>query len=348
MGLKRHLMELPKLVLIGYGVIEELREVIERLGASGTALVVSGPNVKAKLEGRIEGALEGYGHEWFVVDRASMDRVELGLGLAKGIGAGLVIGFGGGKSIDTAKLIAYKLKLPFVSIPTSASHDGMASPFASVKDGGRPYSMVTKPPACVISDIEIIASAPPRFIRSGCGDLLAKLTAVRDWEIARDDVGEYFGNYAANLARLSATIVMNEAKRIGSLEEEGVRDLVEALISAGIASGIAGSSRPCSGSEHLFSHALDVIAPGKGLHGEKCGIGAVMMAKLQGGDWEAIRKALEEVGAPTRASDLGLGEDEVVKALLLAPRIRDRYTILNRVKLGAEEAYRLARETGVI
>jgi len=345
-------MQLPREIIVGSGTLDLIGKLCRRLGYSDSALVVTGPHTIEIAGRRIIDLLEDDGlrvdHLIIPSKTPTPEDVIRAERKIRELRPQVVIGVGGGAKIDIAKLSSARQEVPFISVPTTASHDGMASPFASVKDGGRPYSMVTKPPACVISDIEIIASAPPRFIRSGCGDLLAKLTAVRDWEIARDDVGEYFGNYAANLARLSATIVMNEAKRIGSLEEEGVRDLVEALISAGIASGIAGSSRPCSGSEHLFSHALDVIAPGKGLHGEKCGIGAVMMAKLQGGDWEAIRKALEEVGAPTRAFDLGLSEDEVVKALLLAPRIRDRYTILNRVKLGAEEAYRLARETGVI
>lgn len=341
-------MELPKLVLIGYGVIEELNGVMNRLGISGRVLVIGGPNVKEKLEGKIRSALNGYEYGWFTVLKATMDQVKEGEVFARRIGASTIVGFGGGKSIDVAKLVAYDLNLPLISVPTSASHDGMASPFSSIKDASRPYSMVTKPPICVVSDIEVISSAPSRFIRSGCGDLLAKVTAVRDWEISRDDTGEYFGNYAANLAKMSANMVMKGAEGIGRLEGESVRDLVEALISAGIASGIAGSSRPCSGSEHLFSHALDLIAPGKGLHGEKCGIGAVMMAKLQGEDWEAILNALKEVGAPIKASKIGLRKDDVVRALLLAPSIRDRYTILNRVKLSKEEAYRLAEETNII
>ena len=78
-----------------------------------------------------------------------------------------------------------------------------------------------------------------------------------------------------------------------------VREIVEALISAGVASCIAGSSRPCSGAEHLFSHAVDKLEPGVGLHGEKCGIGTILISKLQGQNWKQIVKALKDVGAPT-------------------------------------------------
>jgi len=128
-----------------------------------------------------------------------------------------------------------------------------------------------------------------------------------------------------------------------------VRDLVEGLISTGVAAGIAGSSRPCSGSEHLFSHALDAIAPGRALHGEQCGIGTIMMAKLQGLDWQRVRRALKSVKTPTRASDTELSDDEIVRALVKARSIRpDRYTILSKVKFTSQTARELARETGVI
>ena len=81
---------------------------------------------------------------------------------------------------------------------------------------------------------------------------------------------------------------------------------MEALISTGVAACIAGSSRPCSGAEHLFSHALDKLEPDVGLHGEKCGIGAIMTAKLQGQNWRKIVKTLKSVGAPTTAKEIGL------------------------------------------
>src|SRR5206468_3371031 len=98
--------------------------------------------------------------------------------------------------------------------------------------------------------------------------------------------------------------------------EGAVREIVEALISAGVAAGIAGSSRPCSGAEHLFSHYLDVVAPGRGLHGEKCGVGTIMIAKLHGLEWEKVRSALREVHAPVSAAQIGITESEVVDALL--------------------------------
>src|SRR5205823_1256733 len=89
---------------------------------------------------------------------------------------------------------------------------------------------------------------------------------------------------------------------------EGVRTVVEALISCGVAMSIAGSSRPCSGSEHLFSHALDIVAGETSLHGERTGVGAVLCAYLQGGNWESIQEFLKEIGAPIPRQHISLYE----------------------------------------
>ncbi|MFM7795588.1 MAG: iron-containing alcohol dehydrogenase, partial [Candidatus Nitrosotenuis sp.] len=173
-----------------------------------------------------------------------------------------------------------------------------------------------------------------------------KITAVKDWELGRDKTGEYYGRYSSNLASMSAKILLEATEK---KKQPDVRDIVEALISAGVASCIAGSSRPCSGSEHLFSHALDKIAPGVGLHGEKCGIGAIMMAKLQGQDWKKIKNTLKNNGAPTTAKQVGIRKEMLAKALIMAQSLRpERYTILKQVNMTETKALELAKNTGVI
>ena len=143
----------------------------------------------------------------------------------------------------------------------------------------------------------------------------------------------YYGRYAADLALMSAKIVMENSSEFAKKGLDA-RVIVEGLISAGVASCIAGSSRPCSGAEHLFSHALDKIAPGIGLHGEKCGIGSILIGKLQGQDWKKIVNTLKNVGAPTTAKEIGLTEEIVIDALTIAQDLRpERYTILKETKM---------------
>lgn len=346
-----HVMELPRRVVVGTGIISDVGEILKDLELGAMVTVISGPNVKSLLGTRLERALSesGFSSRWELIGPSTFQEVERVSQLGQKSGASFLLGVGGGKSIDIAKLASFNSKIPFVSVPTSASHDGISSPFGSVKGLGRPYSLVAKPPISIVADISVISGAPPHLLISGCGDLISKKTAVRDWELAHEKTGEYFGKYSANLAMLSANLIMDNAKLIAAMESDSVRVVVEALISSGVAAGIAGSSRPCSGSEHLFSHAMDIVAPGKGMHGEKCGIGTILMAKLHGINQDEIRESLETIRAPTRASQIGASQEEVVKALVLARTIRkERYTILDEAKLTESSATKLAIESKVI
>lgn len=345
-----HHIELPRHIIVGEGALDRLAEVLDAIGIRGRALVISGPNVwrlhgprlRESLDGRVE-------FDVVTVKRASRSAAEQVAVDAGGKGYSVVMGFGGGKPIDVAKYVAYKLDLPVVSLPTSPSHDGIASPFTSLKGGDKPYSVKTRAPAAIIADIDVIVSASLRLIRAGAGDLIAKLTAVRDWRLAHRLKGEYYGEYAAKLALLSAKHVMEYAAEISRGSKAGVRVLVEGLISSGVAMCIAGSTRPASGSEHLFSHALDMIYPGHALHGEQVALGTIMMMYLHGGNWKRVRETLRVIGLPTSARELGIPDEIVVKALTIAHRLRpERYTILGESGLTREAAERLARVTHVI
>ena len=344
-------MELPRRVIVGSGILPEIAEMLQQLELGKETIVLSGPNVKAVAGTRIVENLnaDGFSAKWEQVESSTFQEVERISKLVRKSGATFLIGVGGGKSIDVAKLSSYECKIPFVSVPTSASHDGISSPFASVKGLSRPYSVVAKPPVAIVADTDLILRAPYNLLISGCGDLISKKSAVKDWALSNSRTGEYYGNYSASIALLSANLIMDNAALIASKVSESVRVVVEALISSGVAAGIAGSSRPCSGSEHLFSHAMDIVAPGKGLHGEKCGIGTIMMAKLHGLDFREITAALERIGAPVRASQIGATPSEVVKALVLARSIRkERFTILDEVELTEKSAKELATATGVL
>jgi glycerol-1-phosphate dehydrogenase [NAD(P)+] len=99
----------------------------------------------------------------------------------------------------------------------------------------------------------------------------------------------------------------------------------------------------------MFSHMLDCIAPGKALHGEQCGVGAIMTMYLHGGDWELIRHALKMIGAPISAKELNIPKKKIIQALMGAQTIRpDRYTILGEQGLTEDAAKKLAKITGVI
>jgi len=344
-----HTMELPRLIVIGEKNISEFGNFLICLGKLKKVSIISGVNVQKVLKKKIEKSLKSkkIQYIWHTsVDNQinSLKRIQKNV---KKDNSDLIVGIGGGRSVDTAKLISYNIGKSFVSLPTAASHDGMASPFVSVKSD-KPHSIVASAPLGVFVDIDVIRKAPARLLASGCGDLIANIIAVKDWQLSHKKTGEYYGRYSADLALMSAKIVMENSSNF-SKNGLDARVIVEGLISAGVASCIAGSSRPCSGAEHLFSHALDKIAPGIGLHGEKCGLGSILMAKLHGEDWKKIAKTLKDVGAPTTAKQIGLEADLIIKALTMAQGLRpERYTILKEVKMTEKKAMNLAKITKVI
>jgi glycerol-1-phosphate dehydrogenase [NAD(P)+] len=148
---------------------------------------------------------------------------------------------------------------------------------------------------------------------------------------------------------MTAKMTLESADAIKEGLIESAALVVKALISSGMAISIAGTSRPASGSEHKFSHALDIITPKPALHGEQCGVGTIMMMYLHGGDWKFIRDTLKTIKAPTTANEMGIDPEYIIKALTMAHTIRkDRYTILGDRGLTKDAAEELATVTGVI
>ena len=258
-----HTMELPRLIVVGEKNVKDIGNFLHSLNNPKKVSLITGPNVKKLIHEKIDRALfsSKIKFVWHTVKDNEIKSINEIQKIVKCDKSNLIIGVGGGRSVDIAKIIAFNLNTSFVSMPTAASHDGIASPFVSVKSD-KPHSIVASAPLGVFVDIDIIKKAPKRLLASGCGDLVANIIAVHDWKLGHKKTGEYFGRYSANLAEMSARIVM-ENSHLFSRKGLDVRIIVEALISAGVASCIAGSSRPCSGAEHLFSHALDKLAPGR-------------------------------------------------------------------------------------
>ena len=351
MTLPYHYMQLPRQVIIGKGAIEQIPDVIKRLKLRGPALIIAGQK-SCEVAGQTVRDLitkTGIDVDTLLVETSTIRDVLMVEERILEWKPQVIFGVGGGTKIDVAKLSSAHQEIPFISVPTTVSHDGIASPLASIRGFGKPYSIMSQAPLAIIADTEVIADTPLRSVVSGCGDVIAKYTAVKDWKLAHDEKQEYYGEYAASLAMMSVKLVTLNAEKIKEGKEEGLRVLLEALISCGVAMSIAGSSRPCSGSEHLFSHALDMLNPSKGMHGAQCGLGTIMIAYLYGANWKRIKQALKQLGAPTTAADLAVSNEDIIKALELAPSIRpDRYTILQKLNMNYAACEKVARATGII
>ena len=190
-----------------------------------------------------------------------------------------VISIGGGKVIDAGKYAAFLKNLPFISVPTSSSTDGFASASASLIVDKKRTSVPAKLAYGIIVDTQVIRTAPEKFIYSGIGDMLSKITALYDWAYEEKCGYTQVNDFAVMIAKKAVNSFVRTPYE--SIKDElFLKELLDSLSMSGIANEIAGSSAPTSGSEHLISHALDKILDTPQLHGVQVGIATYIMSKV--------------------------------------------------------------------
>ena len=349
MDAKSTWIKLPRNVLVGAGVLDEVGDAVRELGLGGRAVLVTSPTPEELAGDRVRAQFSEM--ETVVLESAGFDAVERVATVAERADARYLVALGGGKPIDVAKMAADRIDRGFVSIPTAASHDGIVSGRSSIPEGDTRHSVAADPPLAVVADTELLAAAPWELTTAGCADIISNYTAVKDWKLAHRLKNAPYSEYAGALSQMTAEMLVDNADSITeTLGPDSAWIVAKALVSSGVAMSIAGSSRPASGAEHLFSHQLDRIAPDPALHGHQVGVGAIMTEYLHtdaDGEWREIRAALTDIGAPTTAEELGIAPETILDALTTAHEIRDRYTILGD-GVDREAARELARRTKVI
>jgi glycerol-1-phosphate dehydrogenase [NAD(P)+] len=252
--------------------------------------------------------------------------------------ADALVAVGGGKTIDVAKSACEIADRPVIVVPTQLSADGIASPVSVIRSPSGAFdSRRARLPIAVAVDLDVIAQASVERTRAGLGDLLANPLAVRDWRRAAAAGESEVDDFAALLAQAGCDLVFAtdvSALGEGRLETPFLERLLEGLVLSGLAMEVAGSSRPCSGAEHLISHALDLLHPGTAHHGEQVAFGALVSARLQGEDWSALRTFMLSAGMERATRGFGLSEDALAETIRAAPSTRPgRFTVLDEVDL---------------
>ncbi len=240
-----------------------------------------------------------------------------------------ILGIGGGKALDFAKYAAYLLRLPYIAVPTVMSNDGFCSPSSSLTVSGKRKSVKSGIPFGVIIDLDIIKENPDVFLYSGIGDMISKITALRDWKDAAQKGGERFNDFAALMAYNSLDILfLKHSFDIRSAEFQ--RSLANSLLMSGLAMEMAGSSRPASGSEHLISHALDSVCLRPKAHGIQVGVATYLCAVLQGNDnLPDVKSVLTHTGFLDFVAQNPFDRKEFEEALKAAPSMKKEfYTVL--------------------
>jgi len=250
-----------------------------------------------------------------------------------------VIGMGGGKVIDAAKYIGYILRIPFISVPTSSSSDGFSSSSASLIVNGHRKSLPAKMAYGILVDTDVIKSAPVRFLYSGIGDMVSKISSTYDWQHEEDQGFDEVNDFSFMVAKKAVnSFVRTPFETIQ--DELFLKELLDSLAMSGVANEIAGSSAPTSGSEHLISHALDSFLERPQLHGIQVGIATYIMCKVTDHRWKRVDTLFTQTGFWDYCATLDLKVEDYSKAIDLAPSMKPfRHTYLH------EEKYRtLAKE----
>ena len=303
------------------------RNLLYVFGTTGRALV-GGDLLIDTASGRTVSADEA--HEATVAEAARIAAV------ARTASADVIIGCGGGRVLDVAKHAAFQSRLPFVSVPTQATHDGICSPVSVLRDEtATVQSLGAAGPVGIIVPAHVVATAPRACLVSGVADLASNVLAVADWRWAHRFAGESFDDYAALLAETGAQLLLARRSAFEPTRDftrEEVELLVRGLVLSGLAMTLAGTSRPCSGSEHLLSHAFDALGVGRGTHGEQVAVGCSLAARMyDDAEVGGLIELLQAVGAPLTPSEIGISHEDALRALALAPSVRPgRSTRLTR------------------
>ncbi|MBE9158113.1 iron-containing alcohol dehydrogenase family protein [Nodosilinea sp. LEGE 06152] len=309
----------PAQVVRGDGILADQGAAIARLGQR--PLIVGGSH-SLKLAAPLIGALEqesltpqmaSYGSD---CSESSLERLRA---IAAEHQADVVIGIGGGKALDTAKLLAHQIHQPVVTVPTSAATCAAWTALSNVySDQGAFRYDVALPtcPSLLVLDYALVRTAPRRTLVAGIGDGLAK------WYEAAVSSGASQQTLivaAVQQARVLRDILLQKTpaalRQWGGPEWQEVVDATVLL--AGVVGGVGGAQ--CrTVAAHAVHNGLTQLPASHGiLHGEKVAYGILVQLRLEemGGNTSLARAARQQLlsfyraaGLPQTLTDLGLGD----------------------------------------
>jgi len=327
-------VKIPGFFYVTKGATARINELLKREDVKLTnSLIVSGKGFTRPIGDLVKRSLDGQTSRVYV-DKNEIGSITTVQNAIRSSDPSLVIGVGGGKVLDITKFCAFKLNKPFLAVPTILSNDGISSPISVVHTEEGIGSIGTNPPIGIIADVDVIKKSPNEAILAGIGDLISNISAVEDWNLASMYLGEKVDKFAEILAKNSADgfiqYLLRNNKWKSLLDEHVITSLAEGLIQSGIAMSLAGSSRPCSGSEHLISHALDKLLDFAKPHGIQVGLATLFTQSLRNIDVSDMKALFRQIGFPTTPMDLGIPMSVFMDAIRNAPNTRKgRFTILD-------------------
>ncbi len=323
-----------RVLKIGNGVINSVEEVLNECSISGKILYVSDTVIDKLYGGIVRKQIENVGR--IKEETVTNNTISYAMTIAERIIAtdvNCIVGIGGGKVLDVCKYAAYVSKIPFLSIPTTAANDGLSSPIAVLKrQDDKPKSLGCSMASMVLIDTQIIANGPIQLIKAGIGDTISNYTALKDWDLACSRGKDIMNGYAYLMSRNALDVLMKT--QYNSICPGFIEVLVNSLVLSGVAMEFAGSSRPVSGSEHLFSHSLDYYSKITNLHGIQTALGTVAVLMLINDDISDVMNYLYKFDVNINPRFLNIDETTFIHCFQNATSMRkNRYTYLDEVEL---------------
>jgi len=290
---------------------------LSRFGVKG--LIICGPIIyenmisefKSCMNNKVSVVFERFGGE------CSDEEIDRLRSMAESANAHFIVGLGGGKTLDTAKAVAYQMKLPVATVPTIAATDAPCSSLSVIytPDGSfKRYLFLPRNPDLVVLDTEIIANAPVRFLVSGMGDALAT------WFEAESCMKKYAPNMTGSIGSMTAyalaklcydTIITYGVAAKTSCESHVVTPALEHIVEAStLLSGLGFESGGLAAA-HAIHNGLTVLEQThRYYHGEKVAIGvlsSLFLTDKRPDIIDDVYSFCESVCLPTTLEDIGLG-----------------------------------------
>ncbi len=258
----------------------------------------------------------------------SRPEIERLLTMSKEKNADVIIGIGGGKTLDTAKAVGFYSKIPVVIVPTIASTDAPTSALSVIytpQGEFSEYMIYPTNPNMVIMDTAIIASAPTRLLVAGMGDALSTYFEARANGIS--DKATMAGGAPTRAAQALAklcydTLISDGLKAKIACDQNLSNQAVENIIEANTyLSGIGFESSGLAAA-HAIHNGLTILEECHHLyHGEKVAFGTLTQLVLENAPMEEIDEVIDfciSVGLPTNLKDMGVKEIDKDKLLEVA------------------------------
>jgi len=240
----------------------------------------------------------------------------------------VLVGMGGGKTIDAAKIVADKTAIPVIIVPTIASTDAPCSGCAVIYNEEGIFESVyyqKMNPQVVLVDLKIIASAPSRFLVAGMGDALATWFEAKSCieSSSKNECGGYSTLLALYVAKLCYDTLMKYGKDAKiDCERHIVSSALNFIVEANtLLSGIGFESSGLAAAHSIHNGLTALNETHSFYHGEKVAFGVLTGLFLSSATPEEIDKVYsfcEEIGLPTTLSDIGINEIDKTQLMKVA------------------------------